>query len=266
MYTDEELKEIWRNSSDSRCRGFFKNDKKTIWRQARNFCVIVYFEHFESLDHFYNICANSGCMLSVSPLHDKDLMENGDLKKAHFHVIIRFAKATATPYKAYLSFVRIFGEDSFAFFEPVDDLGRAIRYHTHKGIKDKTQYSQDDIKDFGGINSSVYFYDDVNENSTIRELTRIILECNYTHWIEIYRHVVVYGLSDLENALNTNRNVKDSIFKILRDNEYINRCGLDGFYQVSQIVDKSNDDSYNSNCDDVSDKDLFLGFNYRLNR
>lgn len=263
MLTDDELKEIWRKSPDGRCRGFFKNDKKTIWKQARNYCAIVYLDSFDSLADFYKACENSGLMMSVSPLHDRDLKEDGSLKKPHFHVMIRFAKATATPYKAYLAFVRAFGEDSFARFQPVDDLGGCIRYHTHKGIHDKAQYNQSDIKDFGGFNSSVYFYDDINENLVIRDLTKIVLENNYTHWIELYKHTIVFNLPDLENALNTNRNVKDSIFKILRDNEYINRFGTDGFYQVAQIVDKESEEDYNNNR---AEKDIFLQMNYRINR
>lgn len=83
-------------------------------------------------------------LFATSPLHDKDVNEDGEKKKLHWHVIVQF--------------------DSMKSFKQIDEIARAmhapvpqvvdspiglIQYFVHKNNPEKYQYSRSDIRVFG---------------------------------------------------------------------------------------------------------------------
>jgi hypothetical protein len=92
-----------------------------------------------------------GLMGAVSPLHDKDLDANGELKKAHYHVILVYAGPTS------FNVVNAICE---SLNQPIPQALESVRgyyrYFTHKDNPDKFQYNSSDIMVFGGFDYRDY--------------------------------------------------------------------------------------------------------------
>lgn len=83
----------------------------------------------------------------VSPLHDKDCDPDGEIKKAHWHVILMFGSLkTADQAKEVM---RAFG----CTVEPVkvNNTRSYARYLCHLDNPEKYQYSTDDVIGIGGV-------------------------------------------------------------------------------------------------------------------
>lgn len=103
-------------------------------------------------------------------VHDKDLTENGDLKKTHTHVVISFPNAVwASSLEKQLG-IHIIGSNVSTV------LKSALLYLIHKGVPEKYQYSLDDVT--GSLKSvlerSLRTYDKVNENEGVLSIISFI--------------------------------------------------------------------------------------------
>lgn len=81
------------------------------------------------------------CSHYALSLHDKDVDDDGTLKKAHIHCILRFGNK-----KSCSQIMKMFGEKMarpFIFIE--DEFCRYYDYLTHKDETDKYQYPEDQI-------------------------------------------------------------------------------------------------------------------------
>lgn len=103
--------------------------------KSRTLAIVLYPEsHSEQIAEIQKNYSFVGC------LHDRDSDENGEIKKSHWHFVIRFKQARWS--SAVASELGI--EDHF---ESVKNLDGAIRYLTHEDSPDKFKYSVDsDLK------------------------------------------------------------------------------------------------------------------------
>ena len=105
---------------------------------AKYFCGILYPDedpsHLFALQFMRESKANF-CYIT----HDRDLDDNGDLKKSHVHYIIKF------PNERYVDNVaRLLGVDFIYVQECIDFIG-AEKYLLHTGLKNKYQYRIDEV-------------------------------------------------------------------------------------------------------------------------
>lgn len=92
----------------------------------------------------------------LSPLHDKDIKnrETGELKKAHYHCIIRFrSKKSFNQVK-----LEVCDKLNGPIPQPVVDFAMMVRYLIHMDDPDKYQYDKEDIKVYGNIDVKEYIY------------------------------------------------------------------------------------------------------------
>lgn len=110
------------------------------WDNYRSygFCCLAYQEW-----PFINDCLkrvmNLPCKyFGISPIHDKDFLENGKPDKPHYHIILKFPNARSAHQVArdYLFTCQIF---------PLKSFRGAVRYFCHADDPDKFQYDKDDI-------------------------------------------------------------------------------------------------------------------------
>ena len=89
-------------------------------------------------------------------VHDKDIKDNGEVKKTHIHLILCYenARSLESVEKGLIKYMSI-GEENLqnAFIEPCRDLKGAYGYLIHKNEPNKYQYSESDIV----CSSSDYF-------------------------------------------------------------------------------------------------------------
>lgn len=105
-------------------------------------------------------------------LHNRDANEQGELKKEHWHVVLRFNQAVWSS-----AICKDLGIEH-TFIEPVKKFENAIQYLIHYNDTDKAQYSVDDV--FGNLR--IKLVESINkveksEGEKVAELIDYI--CNY---------------------------------------------------------------------------------------
>ena len=132
---------------------------KQLDKPCRYWTSILYPENL--IDNFDLIIESWHVPAWLSPLHDKDIMENGELKKAHYHLILYFdGKKSGNQVKdilSELSFDPV--KPAFLCPEPVNSVRGAVRYLVHQDNPKKHHYDVKDILTLSGASLVMYFDD-----------------------------------------------------------------------------------------------------------
>lgn len=115
--------------------------------RARNFATVVYPE--SAPDNWLNILADSKVPIFVSPFHDRDINPDGTPKKPHYHVITMY-EGKKNP-DTVAEFFKSFGGVGI---EVISSIRGYARYLCHKDNPEKAQYSEEEVKAFGGADYS----------------------------------------------------------------------------------------------------------------
>lgn len=112
--------------------------------KARNWTFLVYPE--SAPDDWLDILQSHYVPFVVSPLHDKDVAQDGTYKKSHFHVLWCFEGPRT--YECMATITRSIGQPRP---EPVLSLLGAYQYLSHANAPDKAQYNPDEIQHINGF-------------------------------------------------------------------------------------------------------------------
>lgn len=147
--------------------------------KKRNWTTIVYLDSVKS-DDWIEQLQQTGLEIAISPLHDKDKNPTGEVKKAHYHVIICFPGPTT--YKAvqevsneYLSGVLV---------KPIESIRGMYRYLTHKDNPEKHQYKESDIILLNGFDPG-NILSNADESAIQREVIYYIEENNIMEYRDL---------------------------------------------------------------------------------
>lgn len=118
--------------------------EKTTDNRFRNFASIGYTESLvpnwmEMLDEYH-------IPVIIGPLHDRDVNEDGEMKKPHYHVMFMFS-GKKSPEHARALFEAL----GFVGLEIVEDGPAMARYFCHLDNPEKAQYSVMDVRTLGGV-------------------------------------------------------------------------------------------------------------------
>lgn len=169
------------------------NSQKSV--SSNCFSGVLYLEHFKTADDALNYLIDIfACRCAVSPLHDKDiyektevdektgeiLHEKGQIKKEHYHFIIKFKRTFSEKYIR----EKIQG---FGLAEKCGDESVMCRYFIHIDNKDKAQYLRDDVRIFK------YEYDDMfHALDTDKEFLDTIYMICIVNSIVSYSHLLKF--------------------------------------------------------------------------
>lgn len=95
----------------------------------------------------------TGLQFAISPLHDKDINPDGTVKKPHYHIILAYNGPT-TYSNVKKTITDPLGQPHPQFLSAIKGY---YRYLTHKDNPEKAQYSDSDIRCFGGFDPSDFF-------------------------------------------------------------------------------------------------------------
>lgn len=129
----------------------------------------------------------SGLQYAISPLHDKDKLEDGSekTKKPHYHVIVVYGSPTT--YNNVKSLTDSFNSPIPQALEQVRGY---YRYLTHKDNPEKYQYDEKDIITGGGFNIADFIELSKSEVSEIKfNLQKLIREQNMSEYQEFMDYV-----------------------------------------------------------------------------
>jgi len=112
----------------------------------------------------------TGLQCVISPLHDKDVNPDGEIKKPHYHVIITYNGPTS---------FNVVKDITDSFNAPIpqalEQMRGYYRYLTHKDNPEKYQYDEKDITTINGFDISDFIELSKSEvNEIKRKLQRFI--------------------------------------------------------------------------------------------
>ena len=152
----------------------------------------------------------TGVQFAISPLHDKDRLVDGDLKKPHWHMIVIFDGPTT-----FMTAASYRGITNGPYPKVCENLRGSFEYFTHKNDPDKYQYSESDIELYNGFEIDLSAKDVLKIK---KELSELILKQNITEYMEFNMYVQYYLEADYFDVASNNTYYFNSLISSFRHN------------------------------------------------
>lgn len=173
--------------------------------KAKYWTFLVYQD--SSPTNWKELLNDTNVSLAISPIHDQDLTDTGELKKAHYHVVLAFTNTTT--YNNALEIAKLCGAN---IVKKVFSMSGIYEYLTHENEANKIHYDKNEIIKMNNFN--LYEYDTTSrkaeELNDFKLLMNIIINNNITTLSKLFEII--------SNADN------DNLFKILKSNAYLINC------------------------------------------
>ncbi|EGQ3826146.1 plasmid replication protein [Staphylococcus pseudintermedius] len=157
--------------------------------KARHWAMVVYPE--SAPENWLELLEQTYLQFAVSPLHDKDVDPDGQIKKAHWHVILSWdgpQRATAAQKIA----------EMVNAPKPIriESVRGAYRYFTHMDNPDKYQYDSKEIRVFNGFDISSYIALTKEERyEAITAIISYINENKVTEYLDLLNELMTHDYS-----------------------------------------------------------------------
>lgn len=117
--------------------------------KSKYFCCVLYPDSLTyDVDKLIKSLAEEHLTFAVSPIHDKDIEEDGSPKKAHFHLLLAYSSATTlNNIRGWFNACGMPESELHSVRVCASGVGY-FRYLTHKDNPEKTQYDVNDIRVF----------------------------------------------------------------------------------------------------------------------
>lgn len=150
-------------------------------QKARHWAAIIYPE--SAPENWIQLLDDMHVRAFVSPLHDRDTDDNGELKKPHWHVIVSFDG----PVQPLLVESRM---SVFNCPKPVaiSSLNSYARYLCHLDNPEKFQYDPSGVQSFGGFDYFEVIQTNCDRLQAIEEMQQWCDENNCTSFAELNRY------------------------------------------------------------------------------
>lgn len=158
-------------------------DEKRRGKRSRSWACIVYPE--SAPEEWIEKLNEEHVPALISPLHDRDVTAEGELKKAHYHVMIIREQPVS-------------GEQARAIFEKIGvkmspELVKSVkgyaRYLVHKDDHDKHQYDETEVKELSGANWKAMALDKEEEiDFVLTEIEDFIDDNNVLSYRQLCRY------------------------------------------------------------------------------
>ena len=166
--------------------------------RTRNWTMVVYPE--SAPENWREILDNLHVPYLVSPLHDKDVNPDGEVKKAHWHVVLVFENK-----KSYHQIKEIADKLNAPIPQKVESLRGMVRYLVHTDNPEKYQYSREDIENHGVDDINKYFETASSNRAILNAIIRYIRENNVTSFAKLSYYAIDNGKDDWLDCM-ANRN------------------------------------------------------------
>ncbi|MBR0341765.1 MAG: replication protein [Oscillospiraceae bacterium] len=153
---------------------------------------------------------------AVSPLHDKDYNADGEIKKAHYHILLAYDGPTTQR-----SVASMLAPLNGPLPQGCESVRGAYRYLTHEDNPEKAQYDTKDILLFNGFNPEDYC--ELTKTEVLSIIRRIQCIVDEQHFCR---------MSDLGRYLVDNDMIEE--YSVLTTHTYYLQCYLNGVYQQTQ--------------------------------
>ena len=150
-------------------------------KRTNYYACIVYYESMKA--EWERILEDTHIPAFISPLHDKDLDSEGNLKKPHYHILLLFESLKSQTQ----------AEDIFALIngvgcERVLSVRGYSRYLIHLDSPDKAQYNAEDIIELSGANYQSMIRLPQDRYSVIKEIIEYCCQNDIDHFAEVLEY------------------------------------------------------------------------------
>lgn len=117
--------------------------------KSKYFCAVLYPDSTTyDTDNVIKALAQEHLTFAVSPIHDRDVDDNGSPKKAHYHLLLSYSSATTlNNIRRWFKACGMIESDLHTVCVCASGVGY-YRYLTHKDNPEKAQYNDNDISVF----------------------------------------------------------------------------------------------------------------------
>ena len=149
--------------------------------KKRNWTLIVYPD--SAPKNWRDILDEQHFQWIESPLHDRDVNPDGELKKSHWHILVMYdGPLTAKPVQSLAQKL------NSPIAKSVASARGLVRYMIHLDNPEKFQYGRDDIVAHGGADVEAYFEMTMSSRlETLKEISRYIISqniCNFSDLVQ----------------------------------------------------------------------------------
>ena len=122
---------------------------KNPTNKSKYFCALLYPDSTTyDTEKVFKALAMEHLTFAVSPIHDKDVDEDGSPKKAHYHMLLAYSSATTlNNIRSWFNACGLPESDLHSVRVCASGVGY-YRYLTHKDNPEKAQYDDNDIRVF----------------------------------------------------------------------------------------------------------------------
>lgn len=153
----------------------------------RNFTTILYPESADII-----VFDNLHIPGFLSPLHDRDIDQEGCFKKPHYHLLIMFEGKKSIDQVRKL--VQSFGGVGL---EVVQSIRGAARYLCHLDNPEKAQYSSSMVRAFGGADYNDVIISEADRVKAFEHIEKYIIYNNILYYPDLLRSLQKDGEKDL---------------------------------------------------------------------
>lgn len=157
--------------------------------RTRNWTFIVYPD--SAPENWIEILREEQVPFIISPLHDKDVNADGEIKKAHWHVMVLFKGN-----KSFNQIKEITDKLNAPVPQKVNDTKAMARYFLHLDNPEKIQYDKRDLRVYGGIDIEKYLTS-VSEQKDeryrgIREMCQFVDENGIVEFSDLMSYAMIH--------------------------------------------------------------------------
>lgn len=187
---------------------FMAKTQKNSNARTRNYAFIVYPESAPA--NWIDILDNEHVEVLISPLHDKDVNPDNELKKAHYHVLILFSSV-----KTIEQATEIRDKVGGVGWENVASVRGYARYLCHLDNPDKYQYDVSDVIELGGADFKDLTKRASDGNIAVAEMMEFIDKHNVRYYSDFIKYCRLNREDWLDVLINQYSYIMSSYFKAI---------------------------------------------------
>ena len=167
-----------------------KYDEKRAGERTRNWSFIVYPE--SAPKNWVEIIQEERVPFVVSPIHDSDVNElTGELKKAHFHVLITYSSV-----KTFEQVKELTDSLKSTIPQKCKSVKGSVRYMAHLDNPDKAQYEIKDIVGYNGFDVMAQIRTATDRYVMISEMADYIESNDITEFADLFNYARLNRFDD----------------------------------------------------------------------
>ena len=158
--------------------------------RTKNWAAIFYPESLP--EDWLSKCRALLIDILISPLHDQDILPDGQKKKPHYHVIFKFSSN-----KSFEQVKSITDQFNAPIPQKVDSMKGAVRYFIHADDPDKAPYKRSDIQIIGNVDIDQYFQITQSDRyAMVKEMIEFVRDNEITEFFILMDYATEHRFED----------------------------------------------------------------------